>query len=295
MQRNAAKIQKEMNYDDAEAHLISNFIISITERSKLANEKYQDKIWYVIEKVSKGTRETFYSFLKALKNSENDANHQLMIHLQGQSTPLCQSEMLNTLGNSTQNELVFGSPTNCIIPSSYSSTSTLSNRPLSNASPQNVQSPPSLLPIDGTASDEEKDWVIVLAQTDTTYNKNLALLMEHICNKITEFLTGTTYAQQVYEGITVPIKLAKEVYLQADPQTAATCAVTADEQIRCSYKLLMKILQKISNSGINIDLHPILQELGYAKDEAVSTDCSIEDLIIAVERLNQTKKHCIIL
>ena len=293
-----------MNYEEAEPYLVTYDIITLDERRKLYKEKSQDQIWYVIEKVSKGTKEAFYNFLKALEESKDDANHELMIHLQGQSTPLCQSEMLNTPDNSIQNELVFGmSPTGCITPSSHTSTSPIS------LSPQNFQSPSPPLRINDIASDaevdwvvvhalpdEEVDWVVVHAQTDVKYNKNLALLMEHICNKITGFLTGTTYAQQIYECLIVPIKLAKEVYSQVDSQTEATCTTTAaDEQIRCSYKLLMEILQKKSNSGINIDLHPILQEIGYSNDEAVLTDCSIECLIIAVEKLNQTRRQCDIL
>ena len=258
---------EEMNYEEAEPYLVTYDIITLDERRKLYKEKSQDQIWYVIEKVSKGTKEAFYNFLKALEESKDDANHELMIHLQGQSTPLCQSEMLNTPDPSPPlriNDTASDAEVDWVV----------------------VHAPP----------DEEVDWVVVHAQTDIKYNKNLALLMEHICNKITGFLTGTTYAQQIYECLIVPIKLAKEVYSQVDPQTEATCTMTAaDEQIRCSYKLLMEILQKKSNSGINIDLHPILQEIGYSNDEAVLTDCSIECLIIAVEKLNQTRRQCDIL
>jgi len=105
MQRNTAKIMEEMNYEEAEPYLVTYDIITLDERRKLYKEKSQDQIWYVIEKVSKGTKEAFYNFLKALEESKDDANHELMIHLQGQSTPLCQSEMLNTPDNSIQDEL----------------------------------------------------------------------------------------------------------------------------------------------------------------------------------------------
>ena len=134
------------------------------------------------------------------------------VDLQGQSAPLCQ--------------LVLGKkPTDCIRlkkPSSHKLASTLPNRPLSNAYlPQNFISLQSPLPTNGTAPDEEVVWVVVHAKTDIKYNKNLAQLMEHICNKITGFLTETIIMlnKYIYYGMIDPIKLAKKVYSQADPQT----------------------------------------------------------------------------
>ena len=315
-----------MNYEDVEPHLISYFIISFEERRKLIKKTSEDQKWYVIEKVSKGTDETFHNFLKALQESQDDANHELMIHLQqanaktGQSTPWCQSEMLNTLSNSMQNELVFGeipiqSPltlknSKTKPSSSYTSTHTLhselpnteQNEPLFTASPnlpaesQNFQTPPPPL----SASDPQEDWVIVCAHTDITYCKNLTLLMEYICDKVIESLTGSDSesVQQIHDNISVSVKLAKAVYLAADPKIVTPETRAADEQIQCSYKLLMTILhklQKTNHSGINIDLDPILQRIGYPTDKAVLTECSVERLIIAVEKLNQPKRLCVIL
>jgi len=127
-------------------------------------------------------------------------------------------------------QLVLGKKlTDCKKPSSHKSASTLPNRSLSNAcSPRNFISLQSPLPTNGTAPDEVV-WVVVHAKTDIKYNKNLAQLMEHICNKITKFLTETIIMlnKYIYYGMIDPIKLAKKVYSQADPQTGTTCTMTA--------------------------------------------------------------------
>ena len=308
-----------MNYEEVEPHLISYFILSFEERRKLIKETLQNQIWYVIEKVSKGTEDTFHNFLKALEDSQDDANHKLMIHLQqarhktGPPTPWCQSEMLNTISSSMENELVLGetpiqSPLTLknskFEPSSYTLKHdglpnlcrTEQNEPLPTASPdlpielQNFQNPPTPSSIN-SASDPQQNWVIVHTHTDITYCKNLTLLMEYICKKVAECLTGTNSVQQLYHNISAPVKLAKAVYLAADPKTATSETRAADEQIRCSYKLLMTTLHKLQDTrhpGINIDLEPILQEIGYSDDKVVMTECSVECLIKAVEKLNQT-------
>ena len=294
-----------MNYEEVEPHLISHFILSFEERRKLTKETLQDQKWYVIEKMNKGTEEMFHSFLKALEESQDAANHELKIYLQQahckteKLSPMYLSEMLHTLSNSMPNELVFGempiqSPVwkNCKVePSSYISTNselpnqrkTEQTEPLSTASPnlpaesQNLSVPP-LLSINNT-SDPQDNWVIVYAQTDLTYRKNLVLLMEYICDKVTESLTGTNSVQQIYNNMNVSIKLAKAVYLAADPKTETSETRAADEQLRCSHKQLIKFLQDIRYSGINIDLDPILQRIDYSTDTAVLTECSIEPLI----------------
>ena len=312
-----------MNYEEVEPHLISYFILSFDERRKLMKETTRNQIWYVIERVSRGTEETFYNFLKALEESQDDANHKLMIHLQqdcaktGLSTPLCQSEMLSTNSNSMENELVLGekpiqSPVTLkntkIEPSSYTlklhhgllnQRRTEQNEPLPTASPdspvelQNIQTPPTPSSID-SAPDSQENWVIVHAHADITYYKNLTLLMEYVCDKVAESLTGTKSVQQLFDNIVnigVSVKLAKAVYLAADPKTATDETRAAEQQIRCSYKLLMTTLHKLQDTRhpcINIDLEPILQEIGYPNDEAVYTECSVECLIKVVEKLNQT-------
>ena len=306
MQRNTARIMEEMNYEEVEPHLISYFILSFDERRKLIKETLQNQIWYVIEKVSRGKEETFYNFLKALEESQDDANHELMIHLQqdchktGLSTPLCQSEMLHTISCSMDNELVLGetpiqSPLTLknskIKPLSYTlklhdgllnQRRTEQNEPLPTASP------------DLPAKQPQENRVIVHAHTDITHCKNLTLLMEYICDKVAESLTGTKSVQKLYDNIvsiSVSIKLAKAVYLAADPKTATDETRAADEQIRCSYKLLMTTLHKLQHTrhpGINIDLEPILQSIGYSNDKVALTECNVECLIKAVEKLNKT-------
>ena len=303
-----------MNYEEVEPHLISYFILSFDERRKLIKETHQNQIWYVIEKVSKGTEETFYNFLKALEESQDDANHELMIHLQqdccktGLLTPMCQSEMLHTISCSMDNELVLGetpiqSPLTLknskIKPSSYTlklhegllnQCRTEQNEPLPTASP------------DLPATQPQENGVIVHAHTDITHCKNLTLLMEYICEKVAESLIGTKSVQKLYDnivGISVSIKLAKAVYSAADPKTATLETRAADEQIRYSYKLLMTILHKLKHTrhpGINIDLEPMLQGIGYSNDKVVLTECSVECLIKAVEKLNQRPTRlCVIL
>ena len=317
MQRNTARIIEEMNYEDVEPHLVSHFIISFEERRKLIKEMPENQKWYVIEKVSKGTEEMFHNFLKALAESQDGANHKLKIHLQqahcktGQSTPLCDSEMLNTLSNSMPNELVLGEMSKIKL-SPYTLTPPLQdglpsqckteqNEPLPTTSPNLPTEPQKIItsPTINSASDpQEQQWVIVHAHTDITYYKNLTLLMEYICEKMTESLTGTDFVQQIYDNISVSIKLAKTVYLAADPKTATPVTRDADEQTQCSYKLLMTVLNRLqgtSHSGINIDLDPILQRIDYSTDKTVLTECSIERLIIAVEKLKQTKRLCVIL
>ena len=304
---------EEMNYEEVEPHLISYFILSFDERRKLIKETHQNQIWYVIEKVSRGTEEAFYNFLKALEESQDDANHELMIHLQqdcrktGLSTPLCQSEMLHTISNSMENELVLGetpiqSPLTLknskIEPSSFTfklhegllnQRRTEQNEPLPTASP------------DLPAKQPQENWAIVHAHTDITHYKNLTLLMEYICKKVAESLIGTKSVQQLYDNIvniSVSIKLVKAVYLAAGPNTATNETRAADEQIRWSYKLLMTTLQKLQDiryPGINIDLEPILQSIGYSNDKVAPTECSVECLIKAVEKLNQTPTRlCVI-
>jgi len=82
MQSNTAKILKEMNYEEVESHLLSHFIISFDERKDLAKETSRDQKMYIIDKVIKGTEETFCNFLKALEESEDESNHNLMTDLQ---------------------------------------------------------------------------------------------------------------------------------------------------------------------------------------------------------------------
>ena len=60
---------------------------------------------YIIDKVIKGTEKTFCNFLKALEESEDESNHNLMTDLQhhhqakGRMTHCCKSKMPNTLSS----------------------------------------------------------------------------------------------------------------------------------------------------------------------------------------------------
>ena len=113
MQSNTVKVLKQMNYEPIEAHLLSYHIISFDDRKDLTNKNCRDQKLYIIEKVVKGTEETFHNFLKALEECADDSNHELMLHLQQDQMkeelpPLCQSETLNTPYGSMTDELVLG-------------------------------------------------------------------------------------------------------------------------------------------------------------------------------------------
>lgn len=319
MQSNTARIVEQMNYEDVEPYLLSYFIISLHERSNLVKEAPRDKKLYVIEKVFKGTEETFKNFLRALEDSQDDCNHQLMIHLQqaqqegGQSTPMCLSEMLHTLSCSMQSELVFGeTPIQSPVIWMNAKTKPSSNipsrnrlphhctteqeRPLSTASPNYQTSP---LSINSAPDSQDDSWVVVHAEaSNITYSTNLALLMEYICNKLKEALAGTKCVQQIHSNVSIPVKLAKAVYLEADPNRATQATRAADTQIQQSYKLLMKILEQLkepSYPDINIDLNPILKRIGHSPDKVILSNYNIEGLILAVEELNQKTRLCLIL
>ena len=308
MQTNTARILREMNYEEVEPHLISQYIISFDERRDLIKETSRDQKMYIIDKVIKGTEETFRNFLKALEDSEDESNHNLMIHLQhahqikGRTTPWCESEMLNTLSSSMQDELVLGeSPIHCALTrtnskSSYSSTHSLHSG-VQNQSRREQERTTVISELDYSQDDT---WVLVYSQTNITHSKNLTLVMEYICDKITDTLTETNSIFTEVHNISLSIKLSKSVYLAADPETATDVTRAADDQIQQSYKLLMKVLQKLqraSHPRISIDLDPILQKINYSPDKIILSECSIESLIQAVKKLNQpnTHKSCVIL
>ena len=317
MQSNTAVIVEQMNYDDVLPHLLTYYILSYPEHNNLESEKPQNKKLYVIEKVHKGTEETFKNFLKALQEAKDDSNNKLMIYLQqaydegGQSTPLCQSEMLNTLNSSTETELVFGgdtpiqSPVTCINnfePSSYN--------PVHNGLPHHyttVQQIPTASPnihtsplsINNALDLQDNSWVIVHAQTNNvTYYKNLVLLMEYISDKLKEALEGTRCVRQIHRSISVPVKVVKAIYLPANPIRATDVTRAADDQVRELYKTLMDILKQLQEPGypdINIDLNPILRRIGYSPEIVMLGDCNMESLILAIEKLKQATNLCVIL
>ena len=78
MQSSKARIIEQMNYEDVEPHLESCYIISSDERKNLIKEVPKDQTLYVIEKVIRGTEETFKNFLKALEESKDDCNYKLL-------------------------------------------------------------------------------------------------------------------------------------------------------------------------------------------------------------------------
>ena len=310
MQTNTARILREMNYEEVEPHLLSHYIISFDERRDLTKETSRDQKMYIIDKIIKGTEEAFRNFLKALEDSEDESNHNLMIHLQhahqtrGRITPWCESEMTNTLTGPMQDELVLGeSPIHCALTrtnskSSYSSTHSFHSGVQSRMEQERTRSTTT------SEIDSQNDsWVLVYSQTDITHSKNLTLVMEYICDKIIDSLTETASAQSVLteiHNISLSIKLSKNVYLAADPEIATDATRAADDQIQQSHKLLMKVMQKLqctSHSRINIDLDPILQKIDYSPDKIVLSECSIESLMQAVKKLNQptTHRHCVIL
>ena len=307
MQSNTAKILKEMNYEEVESYLLSYFIISFDERKDLANKPSRDQKMYIINKVIKGTEETFCSFLKALEESEDESNHNLMTHLQhdhqakGRITPWCESEMLNTFSSSSmQDELVFGESPLTLTSSktSHSSLYSLHSGTLnqSKMEPERARS---------IASSEDHSWTMVYPYANITYSKNLTLVMEYICVKIMDSLTETNSVKPIFtdlRNISLSIKLPKKVYLAADPETVTDVTRAADDQIRQSYKLLIKALQKLqsTNHNIHINLNQILQTINYSSDKITLSECNIESLIQAVDNLNQasratTHKHCVII
>ena len=318
MQRNTARIVEKMNYKDVEPHLLSCFILTYYEWTDIVKEQYRDRKLYIIDKVFKGTEETFENFLKALEKSQNSSNRQLMIHLrqdleeEQQSMPLSHAEMLNTISSSMENELVFGeTPTQSPVtwlngrfePSSYTAVHhRLSHQGTTQQEQPSVvsrNSPTSPLSINGAPDPQDSSWVIIQTLTNNIpYSKNLVLLMEYICKKLMEALEGTNCVQQIQTSIMTPVKLAKVVYLEADRNRATRATRAADNQIRESYKLLLKILQQLQEPGypdIRIDLNPILNSIGYSPDIPILSECNIEGLILAVDELNQKTRLCLIL
>ena len=309
MQTNTVRILREMNYEEVEPHLISYFIISFDERRDLTKETSRDQKMFIIDKVIKGTEETFHNFLRALEDSEDESNRNLMIHLQhahqikGRTTPWCESEMLNTLSSLTQDELVLRETpilTRTNSKSSYSSTHSFH----SGVQYQSKTEQERTRSTTTSQSDSQDDtWVLVYSQTNITYSKNLTLVMEYICDKMIDTLTETSSAQSIFtevHNISLSIKLSKNVYLAADPETATGVTRAADDQVRQSHKLLMKILHKLQHTShprISIDLDPILQKIDYSPDKIILSECSIEGLIQAVKKLNQptTHRQCVIL
>ena len=303
---------EQMNYEDVEPHLESCYIISSDERKNLIKEVPKNQKLYVIEKVIRGTEMTFKNFLKALEESQDDCNHKLMIHLQQalndetQSMPLYHSKMLDTLSNSTPTQSMASHGKT--EPSSSTSTSSLCNElpnqcmteqeePLSVASP-NFQVLP--LHMNGTLDLQDDNWVIVNPETNITYSKNLALVMEYIYDELQKCLSGIINTQQIHKRST-PIKVVKEVYLAADPEVATHATRAADEQIQQSYELLLKSLCTLQHSDcpvIKIDLNPILERIDYSPNKSTLRKCSIEGLIEAVEKLSHASKrtsmHCLI-
>ena len=301
-----------MNYEDVEPHLESCYIISSDEQKNLIKEVPKDQKLYVIEKVIKGTEVTFKNFLKALEESQDDCNHKLMIHLQqalhdeAQSMPLCHSEMLNTPSNSTPTQSTASHSKTEPSPSISTASSrddmpnqcmTEQEEPLSAAS-ANFQA--LQLPMNGTLDLQDDNWVIVNPETNITYSKNLALVMEYIYDELKESLSETSCVQLI-DNRSTPIKLVKEVYLAADPETATHTTRAADEQIQQSYELLLKSLCKLQCFNypvISIDLKPILEKIDYSPNKSTLRKCSIEGLIEAVEKLNHPSEktsHCLII
>ena len=328
MQRNTAKIVKQLNYEAVEVHLLSLNIISFDERRDLTNKTSREQKLFVIEKVSKGTEETFNNFVKALQESEDNANYELMLHIQQshkkEDTSLkehyCMSESLNTPCGSMTDELVFGemsfqaqfslkgnNKTETKILScntKYAIHNGLPNqstkRPVPTIPKPEVDTAPHLQNIFESSSDS---WVFVCSQTNITYNKSLSLLMAHICDNVIESLAGTNCVQSTctqLNNINVSIKLLKEIYSEADPKTETPTTQAADIQIKQSYKELMKILHKLqskSHPRIIINLDPIMKKIHYTPNQVIVSDHSIEGLIHIVNKLNHgaTNWPCVIL
>lgn len=337
MQSNTVKILRDLDYEEVEAYLLNYHVISFDDRKHLTNKTSREQKLFVIEKVVKGTEDTFNNFLKALKECENDSNHELMLHIQqdhkneesASKEPYCQSEILNTPYGSMSDELVLGEMSfqaqfslqrnNSKIEvkaSSHSSQNVLHNG-LSNQYKTKTEKPVPAVSLNSqrpslptnTVSDppnilEASDsWVVVSSHANIIYFKNLALVMEHICDEVIESLMGTNCVQSTFAqiiNISASIKLPKEVYLAADPKTVTRTTRAADDQIKQSYKDLMRILRKLQSTShprINIDLDPTLKKIHYSPNQVILSDCSIENLIHAVKKLNQATTHwsCMIL
>ena len=330
MQSNTVTILRQMNYEPVEAHLLSYHIISYDDRKDLTNKTCKDQKLYIIEKVIKGTEEMFHNFLKALEECEDDSNHELMVHLRQDKAkeepqPLCQSETLNTPFGSPIDELVLGEmslPAQSSLKRrcSRSETSVPSKHPLHNGLPNQYKTKMEKLTlstetlhcqrpsmpmnaVSDTLELSSDSWVDVCPQTNITYYKNLTLVMEYICDKVIESLTGTNCVQSTFtplHNVKISIDLPKEVYLAADPKTITPATRAADEQIKQPYKDLVKILQKLQGTSyprININLDPVLKRIHYSPNKIMVTEYSIDYLIQAVKKLNQatTSKPCVIL
>ena len=313
MQSNTVKILQQLNYEPIEAHLLAYMIISYDDRKDISNKNCKEQKLFIIEKVIKGTEETFHNFLKALEECEDDSNHELMLHLKQHQieekiSPLSQSEMLNTPCGSMTDELVFGEMSFQPQPSlirSNSKSETLAS--IQQPSQRNTKTRPTMpmntVPDGQNILESSSDsWVVVYPQTNITYCKNLTLIMEYICDKVIETLIGTNCVQPTLtqiHNVSVSIKLPKEVYLAADPKTITPATRAADEQIKQPYNNLMKILPKLQRNHprINIDLYPILQRIRYSPNHMTLSDCSINNLIQTVDKLNQptTNRPCTIL
>jgi len=335
MQRNTTKILEQMNYEEAEPNLLSYFIISYDERKNLMRESRDQKLYYIIEKVIRGTEETFNNFLKALEESRDDSNYKLMVHLQQahqkkeEESFLSLSEMSNTPCGSMRNELVFGemsfqpqsslqyiskteskasscNATHALhsgLPNQYT-TKTEKTMLTASLNFQRSSSPINITSGSLNCLELSSDsWVVVYTQTNITYNKNLTFVMEYICEKVTDSLTGTNCVQSTFtqlHNLKFSIRLPKEVYLAADPEVETAATRAADDQIQQTCKELIKLLHRLQSTSyprINIDLSPILKRICYTPNKAILSEYSIESLIQAVEKLNQTTIHrpCVIL
>ena len=327
MQRNTAKIVKQLNYEAVEVHLLSYNIISFDERRDLTNKTTQELKLFVIEKVIKGTEETFNNFLKALQECDDDVNYQLMLHIQqnhkkedvSPKEHYCISESLNTPCGSMTDELVFGEmsfqPQFSLQGNNKTETSCNKKYALHNGQPnqhktETARPVPTIpkLPVDTTPDlqnilELSDSWVIVCSRTSITCYKNLSLVMAHICDNLIESLAGTNCVQSTctqLNSVNISIKLLKEIYSAADPKTETPTTQAADIQIKQSYKELVKILQKLQNKShprININLDPVLKKIHYTPSQVLSSDHSIEGLVHVVNKLNNgnTQWLCVIL
>ena len=327
MQRNTAQIVKQLNYEAVEAHLLTFNIISFDERRDLTNKTSREQKFFVIEKVIKGTEETFNNFLKALQECDDNVNHDLMLHIQqdhkteevSPKEHYCTSECLNTPCGSMTDELVFGEMSfqaqfslqgNNKTETKVFSCNTkyaLHNGQPNQHKTEAARPVPTVpkLPVDTAQNVLElsDSWVIVSSQTSIKYYKNLSFVMAHICDNLIESLAGTNCVQSTctqLNNVNISVKLLKEIYSAADPKTATPITQAADIQIKLSYKELMKILQKLqskSHPRININLDPILKKIQYTPNQVVSSDHSIEGLVHIVNRLNHGNTHwpCVIL
>ena len=266
MQSNTVKILQQLNYEPIEAHLLTYMIISFDDRKDIASKNRKEQKLYIIEKVIKGTEETFRNFLKALEECEDDSNHELMLHLKQHQTeeepsPMSQPEMPSTPCGSMTDELVFGemsfqpqysfirsnsrsgSQASIQQPNQSNTKTTLSTESLNFQRPSlSMNTVPEGQNILESSSDS---WVVVYPQTNIIYCKHLTLIMEYICDKVIETLMGTKCVQPTLtqiHNISVSIKLPKEVYLAADPNTVTPATRAADEQIKQPYNNLIKIL-----------------------------------------------------